>query len=153
MAGSLTDRGVAPQETAGSDRVREHTDDSILGELDAQMQARVTAMRDADRSALTGRIHELEQESDMERVLETNASVLALAGLGAGALFDRRFFVLPAVVLGFLLQHARQGWCPPVPLFRRLGVRTRQEIDAEKSALKALRGDFDDLRQRPTTTP
>jgi hypothetical protein len=27
-----------------------------------------------------------------------------------------------------------------------LGVRTRQEIDAEKHALKALRGDYDDLR-------
>ena len=30
-----------------------------------------------------------------------------------------------------------------VPLFRRLGIRTRQEIDAEKYALKAIRGDFD----------
>jgi hypothetical protein len=48
-------------------------------------------------------------------------------------------------VLPFLFQHAVQGWCPPVPLFRRLGVRTRKEIDAEKYALKAVRGDFDEL--------
>ncbi|HET9942578.1 MAG TPA: hypothetical protein VFR05_04515, partial [Terriglobia bacterium] len=41
-----------------------------------------------------------------------------------------------------LLQHAVQGWCPPVPLFRRLGIRTQREIDEERYALKAMRGDF-----------
>jgi hypothetical protein len=32
-----------------------------------------------------------------------------------------------------------------VPIFRRLGVRTRDEINREKYALKALRGDFDEI--------
>lgn len=36
-----------------------------------------------------------------------------------------------------------QGWAPPVPILRTIGVRTLQEIDHEKYALKALRGDFD----------
>jgi hypothetical protein len=48
-------------------------------------------------------------------------------------------------VATFLLQHALQGWCPPVPLFRSLGVRTASEIDEERYALKALRGDFEDV--------
>lgn len=43
---------------------------------------------------------------------------------------------------GFLLRHAVQGWCPPLPVFRRLGARTQSEIDHERYALKALRGDF-----------
>lgn len=43
----------------------------------------------------------------------------------------------------FLLQHAVQGWCPPLPVFRRLGVRTAREIHEEILALKAMRGDFD----------
>ena len=30
-----------------------------------------------------------------------------------------------------------------MPVFRRLGVRTAGEIDRERYALKALRGDFD----------
>jgi hypothetical protein len=30
-----------------------------------------------------------------------------------------------------------------VPLLRRLGVRTAREIELERIALKALRGDFD----------
>lgn len=53
--------------------------------------------------------------------------------------------MLPALVAGFLLQHSVQGWCPPISLFRRLGVRTATEIDEERYALRALRGDFRDV--------
>jgi hypothetical protein len=42
----------------------------------------------------------------------------------------------------FLLQHALQGWCPPLPIIRALGVRTAEEISAEKAVLKRMRGDF-----------
>lgn len=55
---------------------------------------------------------------------------------------DRKWLALPAAVAGFLMQHALQGWCPPIELFRRLGVRTAGEIARERYALKALRGDF-----------
>ena len=92
------------------------------------------------------RIEELEREWDIERVLELNAALLALGGVLAG-LRDRRALVLPAVVTGFLAQHAVQGWCPPIVLFRRLGIRTRREIDAEKQALRVLRGDFESLER------
>jgi len=34
--------------------------------------------------------------------------------------------------------HAVQGWCPPVPLFRAFGVRTRMEIDKEKYSLMEI---------------
>ena len=42
----------------------------------------------------------------------------------------------------FFSLHAIQGWCPPVPVLRRLGIRTREEIERERYALKALAGDF-----------
>jgi hypothetical protein len=45
----------------------------------------------------------------------------------------------------FLLQHAIQGWCPPLPLLRRLGIRNQREIEAERIALKILRDDFDEI--------
>jgi hypothetical protein len=45
----------------------------------------------------------------------------------------------------FLLMYAVQGWCPPVSILRRFGFRTRQEIDLEKYALKALRGDSEKI--------
>ena len=74
------------------------------------------------------------------------AATVSLVGLTLGATVNRKLFVLPGIVAGFLLQHAIQGWCPPVPVFRRLGFRTAAEIDYERYALKLLRGDFDHLR-------
>lgn len=56
----------------------------------------------------------------------------------------------PAAVAGFLLQHAIQGWCPPVPVLRRLGFRTQREIDDERAVLKARRGDFEQVRDMPS---
>jgi hypothetical protein len=48
-------------------------------------------------------------------------------------------------VQGFFMQHALSGWCPPLPVLRRLGFRTQYEIEQERYALKALRGDFQEL--------
>jgi hypothetical protein len=91
------------------------------------------------------RLRELDREWDVERVLETNASAAAFLGLALGTAVDRRWLVLPAAVTAFLFQHALQGWCPPLPILRRLGVRTSREIEIERVALKILRGDFDDV--------
>lgn len=88
----------------------------------------------------------MDRERDMEQVLETNASLLALTGALLGTTVHRGFFALTGTVLGFLTQHATTGWCPPVSVFRAIGVRTRAEIDQEKFALKALRGDFRDVK-------
>jgi hypothetical protein len=40
------------------------------------------------------------------------------------------------------MQHAIQGWCPPVPLLRRLGFRTPAEICEERCGLKMLGGEY-----------
>ena len=84
-------------------------------------------------------------EWDIERAIEANAATLALSGTALAMLHDRRWSYLPLVVTGFLLQHAMQGWCPPVPILRHLGFRTQVEIERERYALKALRGDFGDI--------
>ncbi|MDX1657159.1 MAG: hypothetical protein R3310_18255 [Candidatus Competibacteraceae bacterium] len=95
---------------------------------------------------IDGRLRELDREWDIERTLEANASSLALAGLGLAKVASGKFILLPVAVLGFLLQHALRGWCPPIPVLRRMGVRTQAEIQLERYALKVLRGDFDDLK-------
>jgi hypothetical protein len=94
-------------------------------------------------STIEARLRALDREWDIERTLEANAAAASLLGLALGVLVHRRFFAFPAIVAGFLLQHALQGWCPPLPVFRRFGVRTAREIDEERIALKAVRGDFD----------
>ncbi len=90
-------------------------------------------------------LRELEQEWDIERTLQTNFAIVNLVGIALGALVDRRWYLFSAAATGFMVQHALQGWCPPVPIFRRLGYRTVAEINRERYALKAVRGDFDGL--------
>jgi hypothetical protein len=89
------------------------------------------------------RLRELDEEWDIERAIEANAAAVGFTGIMLGSLGNRRWYLLPAAVTAFLFQHAVQGWCPPVPILRRLGFRTADEINQERSALKALRGDFD----------
>ncbi|MFC4171610.1 hypothetical protein ACFOYU_06015 [Microvirga sp. GCM10011540] len=90
-------------------------------------------------------IRQLEQEWDIERTLQANFAIVNLIGIALGAFVDRRWYLFSAAATGFMVQHALQGWCPPVPIFRRLKYRTASEINHERFALKALRGDFDDI--------
>lgn len=127
-----------------ADRVRENTRQSINERLDREIRNRALYFATCDAYEITERIDELEREWDIERVLQANASALALSGLGlAVASKNKKWLFVPGIVLSFLMQHTLQGWCPPVPFFRRLGVRTRPEIEREKYVLKVLRGDFD----------
>lgn len=129
------------------DRVRAQTKPEINRQLDRQLEQRLRFYAVQDKQTISERLAELDQEWDMERTLQANAASLVLVSLLLGATSSRKWSILPAIVSGFLLRHALQGWCPPVPLLRRLGVRTRLEIEQERYALKILRGDFDHLLQ------
>jgi hypothetical protein len=141
---------MIPSTTA---RVPEHTAEIINEHIRRQTADNVVRYSAAGHLSIDRRLEELDREWDIERTLEANAATVALIGLGLGATVHRRWLFLPAAVAGFLLQHAVQGWCPPLPVFRRLGFRTAEEIDQERYALKALRGDFRDVpvadRQHP----
>ena len=130
--------------SAPPDRVRAHSNIEQNQRIDAQTQQCLERHAQGDREAISRHIEGLDREWDVERYLQMNAGLVSLSGVVLGALVSRRFLVLPAAVFGFFFQHAAQGWCPPLPVFRRMGVRTRREINKEKYALKALRGDFDD---------
>jgi hypothetical protein len=127
--------------TTEFDTVRAYTDPQLNQKIDSTIEERIRFYATQPPDVISKRIEELDQECDIERYLETNAAGLALSGVVLG-LFSKKWLLLSATVLGFLLQHAIKGWCPPVSLLRKLGVRTRREIDREKYALKILRGDF-----------
>jgi len=131
------------------DRVRENTSEEVSQQLDREMETRVREFAEKSSAEITRRIKELDREWDVERLLETNASALAFTGLVLGATHSKKWLIVPGIVLPFLFQHAVQGWCPPLPILRRLGVRTREEIDREKYALKVLRGDFKQAESLP----
>lgn len=124
------------------DRVRAHTASSVNARIDDAMRDRLFAYSTCTDEEISARIAELDREWDIERYLEVLAPMFALSGITLGVLRDRRWLLLAGGVLAFLVQHALQGWCPPLAVLRRMGVRTRREIDEERYALKALRGDF-----------
>src|SRR5947209_18208108 len=128
------------------DRVQAHTATYVNRAIEREAARRLIRAAGQSPTTLTRRINELEEEWDIERWLEMNASALAFSGVVLGILVNKKFFAIPCIVLPFLFQHAIQGWCPPIPILRRRGVRTRREIDAEKYALKALRGDFSHVK-------
>lgn len=127
-------------------RVPRQTSRRVNEEIRRKTEANVIHFSSAGPEAIDRRLAELEREWDIERTLGANAASIAAVGAGLALFVDRRFALIPLVVGGFLLQHSLQGWCPPLPLFRRMGVRTKTEIDHERYALKAIRGDFRDVR-------
>ncbi len=127
-------------------KVRNNTSSETNLKIDEETLENIKYYSDKSEREITKRIKELDEKWDIERVLELNMSTLALSGIILSKAASRRWLVLPAVALGFFAQHALQGWCPPVRLLRSLKVRTRDEIDQEKHALKALRGDYSNIR-------
>lgn len=121
-------------------RVQEQTAEHVNEQIRRQTEMNIAYYgRHPDR--IQQRLRELDEEWDVERVLEVNSSALSLLGLVMGVA-RRRWLVLPLIVQGFFMQHALQGWCPPLEILRRFGYRTRGEIEQERYALKTLRGDF-----------
>lgn len=126
-------------------RVPAHTNDEINRTIKTDLAEKVGAYA-ARPDEITQRLHQLADEWDIERAIEANASSLAFVGIALGFFVHPYWLALPALVTAFLFQHAIQGWCPPVPVLRRLGFRTAHEIEVERNALKVIRGDFDHVR-------
>jgi len=134
---------TAQQNISEHDHVRANTAPHINDRIEEEMRYRVICYASRSPEEISRRLSELDEEWDIERWLECNASALSFGGMALSLIGGRKWLLLPAFVLPMLFYHAVEGWCPPVPLLRRLGVRTQREIDAEKYALRLLRGDFE----------
>lgn len=129
------------------DRVREHSAHQVNRRVARKIEVNVEHFTRQGRDAVLQRLGELDREWDIDRVMMANFAVLggAAYGLGLsryanGSVFSKRpkgWLYFFAAQLGFLFMHASVGWCPPVVLWRRLGVRTKTEIDVERSMLEA----------------
>lgn len=117
-------------------RVQMHTNERVNNKIKEQTFANICMYQDKSEDEIVYRIKELDAEWDIERVLEANAASAVVISTILGFTVNKKWFFATGVVGGFLLQHALQGWCPPVELFRRMRVRTSSEINYEKEALK-----------------
>jgi len=127
------------------DRVRAHTPDKVNRRIDATTEGTVAQTTRGGRDSIVERLAELDREWDVDRALMANFAVVggAFYMLGLTRPNHRPSFaprrspwLYPlGVQIAFLMLHATVGWCPPVPVFRRLGFRTKTEIETERSTL------------------
>lgn len=125
-----------------SKRVRRNTNPTVNHEINNQIRSRLEGYTGASKAELTDKISELDEEWDTERTLETSFASLVMISTVLGSSVNKKWFNLGGVAAGFMLLHALEGWCPPLPLIRKLGIRTAEEINEEKTNLKILRGDY-----------
>ncbi len=132
-----------------SRRVFLRTDPLTNSEIRNQTIKNLNLFKNGTEDEISERIQTLDKEWDTERILEVNASLLILLSSYLGIKLSRIWFLLTGAVGGFMLWHAFYGWCPILPVYRRWGVRTAEEIHGEKTALKVMRGDFKEQYSDP----
>ena len=109
------------------------------------LEKRLACLADAGPHAITDRLAQLDREWSAGRMTKATIGVLIAAGLGLTALANPWWLVLPAIGGFFLLQYlfGRSSWLGAT--FREMGFRSGSDIDQERFALRALRGDFKHL--------
>jgi len=124
-----------------NDRIRERTSEASNRRIDLKTRGAIAeAMQSRER--IQARLAELDREWNVDRALMLNFAIVG--GLSAtlamrSALRRGRFSgwgVMLFTQIGFLAHHAIRSWCPPLPVFRRLGFRSNLEICAERAALE-----------------
>lgn len=111
------------------------------------LEKRLACLADAGPQAITDRLNELESEWSAGRIAKATIGVTIITGLLLTMVAGQWWLILPAFGGAFLIQYlfSRVSWLGA--MYRELGYRSSSEIDQERFALKALRGDF---RQLPT---
>lgn len=117
------------------DRVRKSTTRKGNERIEARTRENIEHYSGLGRPEIIQRVLQLNREWDTERSLQLLSASNVLTGLVLGLTVNRKWLLLSAISAAFLVQHSLQGWCPPLPLLRRLGIRTPNEINEEKNAL------------------
>lgn len=118
------------------DKVRKNTADKVNQKIDQCTRENIERFSNGSREVIKNRIQKLNEELDIEQALKLTSAANVLIGIGLGLTVNKRWLLLSAISSGFLIQHSLQGWCPPLPVLRKRGVRTREEINEEIDALK-----------------
>ena len=101
-----------------------------------------------DQDKIETRLAVLDQEMDLETYLQNESTALTIAGIVLGLTVSKKWLLLPLVTSIIALNNINRKNAP-LSFFRNMGLRSRLEIDKEKYALKALRGDFKYLLDVP----
>lgn len=117
------------------DRVRNQTPAYVNERIDILTRGYIDQVSKQGRQAIEGRIAELDREWDVDRALMLNFAIIGGSTFTAGISGRKGWLYFFGTQIFFLGLHALKGWCPPASVFRRMGFRTRNEIEAEKHEL------------------
>lgn len=127
-----------------TDAARSHVPAEVNKRIDERVERCVRHMAEQDRGEISCYLEKLDREWDLNRAVTVVGSLVTMMGLALGRRDGGGWRVLGGVAAALVLQHGLFGFGPLSRLVRVLGgVRSRREIDLEKFALKALRGDFE----------
>src|SRR4051812_45395375 len=93
---------------AKGDAVRANTKPTMQAKIDKNIREQIIHYASQPKEVITRRIYDLENEWDVERVLEANASGIGLASLIWGLTVNKKCLAVTGTVLSFLLLHAVQ---------------------------------------------
>lgn len=113
-----------------------------------QLKQSISRYMGADRETLDRRLDELDGEWNVERLIEIEAPVTIALGILLGLARSRKWLMVSALAAGMVILHSVRGLYPLLPLFRAMGLRTQNEIEQERIALRMLRGDYESYRPR-----
>jgi hypothetical protein len=102
-----------------------------------------------DQEQIDLRLMELDNEMDLETYLQTQNAGLTIAGVILGLTSNKKWLVVPLISSILVISNIVRGSDKPPGYFRKMGFRTRAEIEKERYALKAIRGDFKYLLDVP----
>jgi hypothetical protein len=98
-------------------------------------------------AAIDQRLAELDNEWTVGRAIKVTAALCMLVGLALALFVNIWWLLLPIAFSVLLLQYTVSRDSILTALFHKLGLRGSMSIQHERTALKALRGDF---RHLPT---
>jgi hypothetical protein len=123
-------------------RIRRLTAEGLNTKMQEDAEGRVAYYANHPEE-IEQRLRELDEEWDIERIIELEAAGTVITGFLLGFTVSKKWFLLSVFASAMLILHNVRGGYPLLPILRRLGFRTPNEIAQERYALKAVRGDFE----------
>jgi hypothetical protein len=115
----------------------------LVPRCDEPLEEHVARLADAGPHAIEARLAELDDEWSVNRAAKVSAGVLAVGAAAAEVLGQRRLSAILALTAGTCLCSYLMSRRSVVgDMLCHLGFRQGTEIERERLALRALRGDF-----------
>ena len=112
---------------------------------DHDLECRIRALAEAGPAAIDERLTQLDRAWTAGRAAKAAIGVAVVAGLALGLTVNLWFLLLPIVGGAVLVEYVFSRQSLLGAMFRSMGLPSGADVEQEKLALKALRGDFKHL--------